>query len=280
MADGVDDGLDLDDLLPPDGEVDLAELAALARGSLIAVGRFTDEELHFLRDVAEVPEDDLEAPRLGRLSRAAQEAALDAALTLLIARGNVTRVGDEEASANDPLVAQGRHAVLAELREHPLGVLRCQVDSRDSGSSFGAIYHVTDELLLVEDVDPVGIHTFVLTDPERAAGWLAERIDPDAVARTTGAARSAASADELGAHLDELIESASMVSVLHVARASGDRIEQTTVTVYVSPQRGVHRLSGWEAEAGAGQVVLQELGRDGVETLVRELIEEAIRPRS
>jgi hypothetical protein len=278
----ADDGagwLDLDDLLPQDGDVDLTALAALARDSLIAVGRFTDEELHLLRDVAEVPRDDLEAPRLGRLDAAAQEVALDAALTLLIARGDVTRTVDGDAGADDPLAVHGRHAVLVELREHPHGVLRSQLDTRGEAPTLAALYHVTDGLLLVEDVDPIGIHTFVLTDPERAAGWLVERLDPDAVARTTGDPRSAASIAELGAELDDLLEASSRVSQLHVARVNGERIEQLSESVYTCPDRGVHRLSGWEAEDGSGAVLLQELGRDGVEALARELVEEAIRPR-
>ena len=54
--------------------------------------------------------------------------------------------------------AVGRHAVIAELRSAPLGMARVRTQGRDGAVTLAAVYHVTDELFLLEDVDPGGVH--------------------------------------------------------------------------------------------------------------------------
>jgi hypothetical protein len=267
---------DLGTLLAADGTLDLGTLEAALQDGLVAVGRFTDEELHWLRDADEVAEDPLEAPRLATLPPEARRAALDATLCLLLARGDLTTVPGAPGE-DDDLAATGRHAVLATLREEPLGVLRSRVEHREHGVSYAAVYRVSDGALLLEDVDPVGIHTFVFARPDQAAAWVRRRIDPDDVARSGSPPRTARDVDSLEVDLDAVLAGASSVGLLDLAWADGDEVRTSALSVYAG-RHGVSVLEGWLSEDD-GEVRYQQLDAAGVTSLALQLVTDAIRPR-
>lgn len=263
---------DVVEFLDPDGLLDLDAVAAALVDDVVEVGSFTDEELHWLRDDGQLVADDLEAPRLGRLEPAAAEAALDAALSLLVARGDLQVVPDTDGA----LRPVGRHAVLRTLREQVPGVVRIRTDDRERGSAWAAAYRVDDRMLLLEVVEPGGIHHLVLATPQVATGWLASQLDPAEQATASAEPLRATSVEGLDADLDAIVARAATSTQLLVGRATPDGDQQQALTVYAGPD-GVHTLQGWTTDDD-GDVSLQVLGPDAVLGLAHRLLTETIRP--
>lgn len=263
----------LEELLDEDGTLELAVLERAARHELVAVGRFTDEELCWLGG-GEVEDDPLESPRLGSLPAEAQQAALDAALCLLLARGDLVTVPGPDGE-DDRVVPTGRHAVLEALREAPLGVLRLTVEHRHLGVRHAAAYHVTDGTFLLEEVDPMGLHTCTVANLEVAASWVRRQLDPDDAvtsAHTTGPLADPTPAPR-AAPPQRRPTSACDVQL---ARAEGEEVLTGAVRVVTFDDGGT-LAQGWSGDGD--DLRERELDGDGVSALAVALLVDGIRPR-
>jgi len=218
----VADVLDLRD----EGRIDLAPVVAATQEADVDVGVLTDEEVHWLTGVDAVPRARLDAPRLGALDPERQIEALDLVMLVLLARGDVTR-------SPDGLRVHGRHALIAELREGSRAATSVQVDIRGEGSRWSAIYRVSPELFLFEDVLPEGLHRFLLCSPQRQAALLARTVDPRAAAASTSTAQHADSVDGLVPHPGELV-ARSQTSAIALLGVPGDdgSVRATAFTAY------------------------------------------------
>ncbi len=239
--------------LEQDGPIDMAPVVVAARDADVEVAVLTDEELHWLGDTDAAPDPFLDAPRLARLGEAEQSAALDAAFWIMLARGDIDRDDGRP-------TAYGVHAIVGDIRGDVESVAVVRSDRRDQGSHLAALYEAGPDLVLVEHVSEVGLHTFRFQSPRRAVAALVADVDPDGRARRTGPPQHAASVDELDPRPDDLARTCEASSILYHAEATQPgQAAARALTVY-SGSAGVWALMGREAwEGEPGRVVWQQL---------------------
>lgn len=269
----IDTGVErvaIEEALPGlDEGVTREQLRAAAVARDLDLGILTDEELHWLGDEHEVTTDDIDAPRLGKLPRREADAANEAVLWLLTARGDLEVDGED-------VWPVGRHAVVAELRNAPLGVARLTIEIRDEPATAAALYHVDGHIVLVEEVSPIGLHHLVVTTVDRATAWLIATAAPERIAGATAPARTARRERDLRADVDRLGRAAARSIVAVCGRATDRGVEQRATTSYFADGR-FHVYGGWVTEA-EGNVVLQELGPEDAAGWARWVVTEAIEP--
>lgn len=241
----------LEDVLPDlTGTVDLVDLARAAEQADIDAGVLTDEEVHWLSpDPDAEPDGFLDAPRLAKLPPAARQVALETALWMLRARGEI-----EYDPSTDRLRIDGTLALLGELRNRPEAAVSLRVDERGTGTHRAGIYRVRHELFLTEEVADTGLHRFVFRSPARQACWLASAVDREQRATSTsGPCRTVATLDATG---HDLAARSEVVSFAYAGiRTSGGRHAEHVFSAYSGPD-GVHVLSRGQPE---GEATLQRL---------------------
>lgn len=281
---------DLLDVVGEHGDIDLGVIEEAVTGAPVHLGTFTDEELHLLGDRDVVDPDELEAPRLGALGHDEQQAALDAVLCVMLARGDlvhndppVDRAADGVARGSGEregivLSSVGRYALVAELREAPPAVMRVRQERRDPPSArLWALYHVTDRLLLLEQVQPVGLHVLRFVSPRHAVLHLRWMLDPHGRAQpATGAPLIAAQPEDLQGELDAALATADEVCVVDVVRVGERELDHLNLTVYVG-EDGVRGFRGSQQQ-GTSELRLQGLDDRDLDGLARELVLSALRP--
>ena len=285
------DERDLLDVIDGEDDLDLGVVEEAVSVAPVRLGTFTDEELHLLADRDDVDPDEFEAPRLGALDHRAQTAALDAVLCVMLARGDLVQVGHDPSaevahttgvpSSHDDgggaLIPVGRYA-LVDLREDPLAVMRVRQERRDPPSTrLCALYYVTDRLLLLEQVQHVGLHTMRFVSSEHAVSHLRWMLDPnDRVLPVTEAPLFAARRAELQDELDLALAAADEVCVVDVARVGEHDVDHLNVTVYAG-EDGVRSFRGSEHQ-GRSELRLQGLDHRDLDGLATELVMTALRP--
>lgn len=249
--------------LGAEGSIDLAPVAAAARMADVEVGVLTDEEVHWLSGVDAVPRARLDAPRLGTLDPERQAEALDLVMLVLLARGDVTR-------SADGLRVHGRHALVAELREKARAATSVQVDIRGEGTRWSAIYRVSPELFLFEEVRPEGLHRFLLCSPARQAALLARAVDPRATATATSPAQRADSADALQPPPGELLARSQSSAVALLGVPGDDAEARVTAFTAYGASDGLWVLQIAPEQPAAA---LQSLGPDDLVTYCATFLE-------
>jgi hypothetical protein len=240
----------LDELvdLSTDGPIPLDPvLAAVGEGD-VACGVLTDEEVHWLSsDPDAAPRRYLDAPRLGALGEPAQDAALDAVLVLLLARG-------EAEQRDDGVRLRGLHAVLGDLRSEALVATVARTDVRGEGSRWAALYAVRQDLYLHEEALEAGVHSFVLCAPARAAVLLAHAADPLGRARWTGEPQQAPSLQDLVPPPDDLVTTSDTSTTVYSGRpVGGGELAATVFTAYGGEQGLVVVQARPDAAVGDGE---------------------------
>lgn len=254
-----------------DAGVDGEELDEAVAKHDLDMGIFTDEELHWLADRTEVHADALEAPRLSAMPLEQQEASAEGALWVMMARGDI------EVDEDEQVRARGRHGLLGLLREDPTGVARIEYGTREDGPSYAALYYLTANAIMVEMVNPAGLHHFLITTPTRAARLLLDMVIGGDIEGETTPGQQAANIDELDGY-GELVEHANRSSLVVTGRASKSlEVEQASSTIYVVDAE-VHLLTGWAGEF-SGEVTLQRLGYDDVVAWAVWVVTDAMRPQ-
>jgi hypothetical protein len=236
----------------------------LRRGP-IEVGVFTDEEMWFVVDDPDaVPLATVDAPRLGVLAPAERDLALETSLWQLIARGEMVRTGDGPALT-------GVLAVLSELRAAANAAGTVRVTARDGDERVTTLVVVDRELVILDDVDPSGLHHVVLLSPRDAAATLAQHVDPAGRATHDGPVRRAATSAHLAVHLDPIVADADTTAVLHLATREAASPDAPATSPLPDPGSGAGTAPLREAaltiHAGRGGVHLlhgQEDVPDGV----------------
>ncbi|MGH8909212.1 MAG: hypothetical protein ACRD0K_22640 [Egibacteraceae bacterium] len=238
------------------GLTDVRPLVNAVNRADVDAGVLTDEEVHWIGPNPDgAPRKFIDAPRLAQLSAREQQVAMETALWIMQARGEVFYDADADA-----LRFEGLHALLGDLRENPEAAVSVRVDVRDEGVQRAAIYRIRPDLFLCEDVSEVGLHHFTFRSAARQAAWLAAAADPNGHASHTGSPQSAADVNGLDPHPDRLAATCQTAAlVLCGSRSLHGRTPQRTFTAYSGPD-GVHVLTGWKT-ATDGQVVMQQLSR-------------------
>lgn len=272
MAERSIEPVRIEDVLDVTGPVAPAQLDRAVADADLDVGMFTDEELHWLTDRDEVYDDPIEAPRLRDLLPGEQKAALDAALWMMFARGDV---GEDEDGGFYPA---GRHGLLPELREGSSGVARVEISLPDDEPAFGALYLVGPSSVMVEEVSPLGLHDFMITTPARAATILLAWVAPEGVTGSTGEPRTAGAVEQLP-ELDGLSTAASRSVRVMTGRPDGEVFAGTLSTLYLLDD-GLHLLSGWTGPDGGGEVTLQRLGEQDAIAWAAWVVTEAMVTRA
>jgi hypothetical protein len=170
------------------GEVPLARVREATADQDVDLGLLTDEALHWARpDPMAPPKDDFDAPRLRTYPQQAQDAALEAVLQLLHARGEAAWDPDRQ-----ELLFVGPLAFIAGMRSDPRMSLPLDVHLPEGARLRAVVREVTDDVYLTEVVDSLaGAHHFVLRNRASQADWLAEVADPLGLAGSTGAPTTA-----------------------------------------------------------------------------------------
>jgi hypothetical protein len=220
----------------------------------VRVGTLTDEEVHWLRPDADATADThLDAPRLGALSEEGQRAALDAVMVLLAVRG------DAEVSSEGEVRWRGRHALLAALRYGAEAAASLRVDHHDGPGVRAAIFRITEDLFLTEEVDePTGVHRYMLRRPHRQASWAAWASDPADTADATSEPERTEDPAAWRSRIDTLGRRARTTALLQVASVPELDEPAHTLTM-LGCDDGLWVLQGYEADAGS-EASLQRLG--------------------
>jgi hypothetical protein len=234
-------------------------LQRLLRRGAIEVGVLTDEEMWFVVDDPDAaPLASVDAPRLGALAAAERDLALETSFWQLVARGEVVRTDD------GPTLT-GLLSVLAELRAAATSAGSVRVVAGDGAERVTTLVVVDRELVILDDVEPSGLHHVVLLGPVDAAATLARHVDPAARATRDGPVHRAATRAALADHLDPVLADADTSAVVHLAAHAvdtgpeasrtapgapasdtvGPPLREVVVTIYAGP-RGVHLLHGRE----------------------------------
>lgn len=262
------------EVLGADGSLQLDRLAALVARGDVDAGVCSDEELHWLRPDADAPaEPSLDAPALGVLGDEEQDAALAAALRLLVARG------DAEVDEQGRVRWRGQAAVLATVRHGAEAVWSVRVDRRGGGTERAAVYRARADVFLWEDIDPAGLHAFLFLSPERQVRWLARALDPEGHAADTAAPQRAASVDGLEPGPTELARRARTATRVWGVRAGSTPVEQA-VTAYAACDGVWLVYAAGDDAAADGPVVGQRVGADALVAVCRQLLGVAEQPPS
>lgn len=261
-----------EDVLDVTGEVTREQIDRAVADADLDVGVFTDEELHWLADRDEVYDDPIEAPRLRELSPGERKAALDAALWMMFARGDVGEGDDGE------FYPTGRHGLLPELREESSGVARVEISLPDDEPEFGALYTVGLSAVMVEEVSPLGLHNFTITTPARAATILLALVAPDGVPGDTEEPRKARAIEEFS-ELSALVADASRSVRVMTGRPDGEVFAGTLSTLYLL-EDGLYLLSGWTGPGDGGEVTLQRIGESDATAWAAWVVTEAMVTRT
>ncbi|MDP8927497.1 MAG: hypothetical protein M3O70_02690 [Actinomycetota bacterium] len=233
---------------------DLQPLVRAVGSGDVDAGILSDEEVHWIGpDPTAPPDGFIDAPRLAGLSSHDQQVALQAALLILQARGDVLYERDE-----DVYKAVGGHALLSHVRNAPQAAASVRVDTRGQGTTRAAVYRVRSDLFLVEEVAEAGLHHFVFRSAPRTARWLAATVDPHGRAGPIGPALTAANVDDLDPHPQYLADTCETSAfVYYDSRHSDGHSAQRSFTCYAGTD-GVYVLAGWQTPSD-GQVTLQLL---------------------
>lgn len=215
--------------LPQGGTVELTPLLRAVQRADVDVGIFADEEVHLLRDrVDDQPDEFVDAPRLARLSEHDQDVALETALWLLQAQQAATWDDARQAFRFD-----GVYAVVGEFRYGAEAAVSVRTDVRQMGTSRAATYRVRPDLFLTEDVSETGLHHFMLRSHQRAAAWLADRVDPGHRADRSGPEQIAEHPDQLEPRPDRLAETCETSALVYYgARGDDGTAGQRSFTCY------------------------------------------------
>jgi hypothetical protein len=239
--------------LAEDAPVDVALLGAAVAATDVDLGTFTDEELHWASpDADAAPAVFVDAPRLGLLRTPAQEVALETTMWLLQARGEADWDGER-------LMLRGAHALVGQVRHEAEASVTVQSKTRDAVGQQAALYRLTPELFVVEYVAPEGLHRLVCCSADRAAVRLASLVDPQELARDTGAVRRGEDLQASATSAEALAASASTAAFVLLGELDRNgAVVQRAVTVYGSDE-GVHVHQGEAAPAGDAVLAVQRL---------------------
>lgn len=171
----------------------------------------------------------------------------------------------------------GRYALVAELRAATLGVARLEMKVRGEERLLAAVYRVDDDLVLLEEVSPVGLHHLVVTTASRATAWRLATAAPEPIFGSTTPARTARRGREIRRDVDRLARGASPSVAVVCGRAASRGVEQRATTSYLVDGR-FHVFGGW-ATTEDGDLALQELGAEDAAAWARWIVTEAIAPR-
>lgn len=260
------------DLVTAEGDLDLEGLVAAVAEGPVVVGTLTDEELHWLGpDPDAGPRSTVDMPRLGQLGPEAQQAALDAAFALLLARGELALDDD-------------RPGEVLRLGPHALAVaLRAEADARatftlrrDGREARLLVFRLPGVGTLVDEIDGRGLHDLTLCTAEVAAGAVATTLD--ATVAGSGEVQRAATGDALEPPLDELRAAAR--TELHAVLASSDgrgggHLRQLLV---LAGPTGTHVVRGHTGGDASTEVVLQPIAPADLPGLVAAFLTAASAP--
>lgn len=264
----------LADLVADDGDLDLATLPDHLADGPLEVGVLTDEELHwFGPDPDAAPDPEVDAPRLGRLDAEAQQVALDTALWMLQARGELVLEDDRPGE----VLRLGVRALGVALRSSASA--RCTVTvTRDGTAERAVVWWLPGVGTLAETVSAAGLHHLVLRHPDDQARWLAGLLGPCVDA--SGPVQRVADPAQLSPPLDELRRGVrtELRCVLAVRDAAPDAAGRVRILHVLTTDDGTWALRQHADTTGAEQVVLEPLVGDEVAPLLGAFLDPTAAP--
>lgn len=260
------------DLVSPEGDLDLERLVAAVAEGPVVVGTLTDEELHWLGpDPDAVPRSTVDAPRLGQLGPEEQQAALDAAFALLLARGELALDDD-------------RPGEVLRLGHHALAVaLRAEADARatftlrrDGREGRLLVFRLPGVGTLLDEIDGRGLHDLTLCAAEVAAGAVAATLDAEVPG--TGEVQRAATGDALVPPLDELRAAARTELHAVLATSDGKGGGHLRQLLLLAGPGGTYVVRGHAGGDASTEVVLQPVAPGDVPALLAAFLTAASAP--